>query len=167
MIKIFVTFTILTVMISTAAVYNLKQGTYDLEEEKRNISAQILKDREAIKVLKAEMAYLSRPERIERLSRRHLALETASNDQMVATVTTLTKRENVQVVSLPVDNFQLLLPRQKPNPNAKSSYRPAPSNTERVVAIDYSQKQQQQELKQEEKNETKSLYERILAKIGN
>lgn len=167
MIRLFVTFTILTVMISTYAVYNLKQGTYDLEEEKRDINAQILKDREAIKVLKAEMAYLSRPDRIERLTRRHLALETASNDQMVSTVTTLTKRENVQTVSLPVDNFQLLLPRQKPDPNAKSTYSPAPSNTEQVVAIDYSKKQQQQELKQEDKNEAMSLFDRILTKIGN
>ncbi|MBT6329295.1 MAG: hypothetical protein HOJ34_05885, partial [Kordiimonadaceae bacterium] len=53
MIKIFAAFALLTVMISTASVYNLKQATYDLEEKKRDISAQILKDREAIKVLKA------------------------------------------------------------------------------------------------------------------
>ncbi|MDA7569641.1 hypothetical protein N8742_08080 [Emcibacteraceae bacterium] len=108
MIKLFALFTVLTVIISTAAVYNLKQGTYDLEEEKRTISSKILKDREAIKVLKAEMAYLSRPERIERLSKRHLVLASTTNEQMVSDVKELSERENVQLVSLPIDNFKPL-----------------------------------------------------------
>lgn len=166
MIKIFAIFTILTVIISTAAVYNLKQGTYDLEEEKRTISAKILKDREAIKVLKAEMAYLSRPERIERLSKRHLVLDATKNEQMVTTVKELSERENVQMVSLPIDNFRPFLPRAKPDPSAVSKASNFPSNGERIIAIDFDAKREKEEVKKEVP-ETLSLYDRILAKIGN
>lgn len=166
MIKIFAAFAILTVMISTASVYNLKQATYDLEEKKRDISAHILKDREAIKVLKAEMAYLSRPERLERLSRRHLVLDVTQNDQLVAGVEDLSVNENIQMVSLPVDNFQLLLPRQKPNPMmvAKAEMPRAPQ-TIRVASV--SQDIVSIEMNEVNAIETKSLYDRILAKIGN
>lgn len=166
MIKIFALFTILTVIISTAAVYNLKQETYDLEEEKRTISAKILKDREAIKVLKAEMAYLSRPERIERLSKRHLVLASTTNEQMVAGVSGLSERENIQMVSLPIDNFRPFLPRPKPAPSAVSKTPIYPSNGEQVVAIDFDAKKEITKIKKEEP-ETLSLYDRILAKIGN
>lgn len=166
MIKIFAIFTVLTVMISTAAVYNLKQGTYDLEEEKRSTSTKMLKDREAIKVLKAEMAYLSRPERIERLSKRHLILGSTTNDQLVTDVNELSERENFQIVSLPVDNFRPFLPRQKPDPSAVSKVPVFSSNGEQVVAIDFDAKPVKEEVKKEVA-ETLSLYDRILAKIGN
>jgi hypothetical protein len=166
MIRIFAFVAVATVIVSTAYVYNLKQGTYDLEERKRDISSQMLKDREAIKVLKAEMAYLSRPERLERLSRRHLVLEATSNAQMVAGVKELTERKDVQMVSLPVDNFQLLLPRQKPNRNATRRMTQIAPAAGLVVAIDLT-KTQNREKKKEEPQKTVSLYERILAKIGN
>ena len=114
MIKIFAAFAILTVMISIGSVYSLKQATYNLEEKKRDIRAKILMDREEIKVLKAEMSYLSRPERLERLSRRHLVLAATTTNQLAQDVGSLTIRDNIQLASRPVDNFQLLLPRQKP-----------------------------------------------------
>ena len=166
MIKIFALFTILTVMISTAAVYNLKQGTYDLEQEKRTINAKTLKDRQAIKVLKAEMAYLSRPERIERLSKRHLVLDPTKNQQMVTNVKELGERDNIQMVSLPVDYLRPYLPRQKPDPSAVSKTPSFHSSGEQIVAIDFDAKQEKAEIKKEVP-ETLSLYDRILAKIGN
>jgi len=168
MIKIFAAFAILTVMISTASVYNLKQTTYDLEEKKRDISAQILKDREAIKVLKAEMSYLSRPERLERLSRRHLALDATQTEQLTTDLSALTVRGNMQMANLPVDNFQLLLPRQKPTPRRVSK------NNENVrlaslteTLIKQQTKPETQVEERKEQSGQKSLYERILAKLGN
>ena len=164
MIKIFAAFAILTVMISTASVYKLKQTTYDLEEKKRDISAQILKDREAIKVLKAEMSYLSRPERLERLSRRHLALDATETEQLAADLSALTVRGNVQMVNLPVDNFQLLLPRQKPE------LRRVRNNNENIRLASLTEAAEKQEIQAEERREEsgqKSLYDRILAKLGN
>lgn len=167
MIKIFAAFAILTVMISTASVYNLKQATYDLEEKKRDIGTQILKDREAIKVLKAEMAYLSRPERLERLSRRHLVLDATNTEQIASDVSAVTVRDNLQMVSLPIDNFQLLLPRQKPDPKrvAKNNQRAKVNQNIRIASL--IKKPPQNEIRHEEAPKQKSLYERILAKIDN
>ncbi len=167
MIRIFAAFAILTVMISTASVYNLKQATYDLEEKKRDISSQILKDRQAIKVLKAEMAYLSRPERLERLSRRHLVLDATQNEQLVADLNELTVRGSVQMATLPVDNFQLLLPRQKPNPSTFKKNNKKQKITPDVRLASYAKSAEKQNVIHKKELEQKSLYERILAKIGN
>ncbi len=163
MIKIFAAFAVLTVMISTASVYNLKQATENLEEMKREISADILKDREAIKVLKAEMAYLSRPERLERLSRRHLVLDTPSTGQIASDLSDLSVRENVQLANLPVDNFQLLLPRQKPDPQAISRT----VESDPVISVAAEENNETETLNEETDKGRMSLYDRILAKIGN
>lgn len=168
MIKIFAAFAVLTVMISTTAVYSLKQATYDLEEKKRNLSAQILKDREAIKVLKAEMAYLSRPERLERLSRRHLVIEATENTQLVSDLETLSVRDGVQMASVPIDNFQLLLPRQKPDLQVivRKRIEPTNDNSVRLASLSNVNDENVKNNRQEPKTSEKSLYERILAKIG-
>ena len=152
MIKIFAAFAILTVMISIGSVYSLKQATYNLEEKKRDIRAKILMDREEIKVLKAEMSYLSRPERLERLSRRHLVL-----------AATLTIRDNIQLASRPVDNFQLLLPRQKPFlksflKNKKSAH---------LVKFDQSINREKEVPTSKENFNLKSLYVNNIIKTGN
>lgn len=161
MIKVFAAFAALTVMISTASVYNLKQATENLEEKKREISASILKDREAIKVLRAEMAYLSRPERLERLSQRHLVLKATQTAQMETQLDVLSIREGVQMASMPVDNFQPFLPRHKPDPNnfVRVSQPVINSNPVRQA--------RKVETVSEPAQETMSLYDRILAKIGN
>ncbi len=173
MIKLFAAFTIFTVMISTAAVYNLKQATYNLEEKKRDISTQILKDREAIKVLKAEMAYLSRPARLERLSRRHLVLDSTQNEQLSSEIASLSMRNNVQMANLPIDNFQLLLPRKKPDPIAISRRINNVGQRSKVKLASFSQQEVQASMKNEQNNQENqqalaenNLYQRILAKIG-
>lgn len=169
MIRIFAAFAVLTVMISTASVYNLKQATEDLEERKREISADILKDREAIKVLRAEMAYLSRPERLERLSRRHLVLDTPATGQIASDLSDLTLRENVQLANLPIDNFQLLLPRQKPDPKAVSRKNNRNRNAESPTLVSVAANTNIAKEDEQEKSQKgqMSLYDRILAKIGN
>lgn len=164
MIKIFAAFAVLTVMISTVSVYNLKQATDGLEKKKRDISAQILKDRGAIKVLKAEMSYLSRPERLERLSRRRWVLDNTETTQLARDLSELTVRGNVQMVNMPVDNFRILLPRQKPEPRAI---------TRRVEAIRVASiipkavEPQKEKPAKREKSVWVSLSDRILTKIGN
>jgi len=167
MIRIFAAIAVLTVMISTASVYNLKQATYDLEEKKQDISAQILKDRQAIKVLKAEMAYLSRPDRLERLSRRHLVLDATKNEQLVVDLNELTVRGDVQMANMPVDNFQLLLPRQKPNPLTFVKINEKQNKAADVRLASYANSAEKQNVILKKEPEQKSLYERILAKIGN
>jgi hypothetical protein len=169
MIRIFASFAVITVIISTTAVYSLKQATEDLEQRKREISSDILKDREAIKVLRAEMAYLSRPERLERLSRRHLVLDTPSTDQITSEISELTVREDLQLANLPVDNFQLLLPRQKPDPKNISRDKNINTNSGvvAVVSVTADVKISNQTEQEENQKGQMSLYDRILAKIGN
>ncbi len=169
MIRIFASFAVITVIISTTAVYSLKQATEDLEQRKREISSDILKDREAIKVLRAEMAYLSRPERLERLSRRHLVLDTPSTDQITSDISELTVREDLQLANLPVDNFQLLLPRQKPDPKNISRDKNINTNSGvvAVVSVTADVKISNQTEQEENQKGQMSLYDRILAKIGN
>lgn len=162
MIRIFLAFTIFTAMISTGAVYNLKQSTNGLENKKRHIAAQILKDREAIKVLKAEMAYLSRPERLERLSRRHLVLDNTKNEQLVSGLDSLSMRGNIQMANMPIDNFQLLLPRQKPALRAVNMSENKERPNIRLANINEKIVKNNKNLKAE-----KSLYQRILAKLEN
>jgi len=122
MIKVVVSFFVLMVMISAGTVYSLKETTTRLEARKHKLSAQILKDRAAIKVLRAEMAYLSQPERLQKLSARFLALAPAGWAQMAGAVNAISVREEGgadqrKLVSFPVDEFPLLLPRKKPKFN--------------------------------------------------
>lgn len=114
MIRIVAGFFVLMVMISAGTVYSLKDTTERLEARKAALSARILKDRAAIKVLRAEMAYLSQPERLQKLTRRFLALTPSRSDQMADNVSSIAGRENFKLVTFPVDEFPVLMPQEKP-----------------------------------------------------
>ena len=114
MIRIVAGFFVLMVMISAGTVYSLKETTERLEARRQQLSAQILIDRSAIKVLRAEMAYLSQPKRLQKLSQRFLALSPTRPYQMASSVTAIAGRDGVQRASLPVDEFPVLLPQKKP-----------------------------------------------------
>ena len=102
------------------------------------------------------MAYLSRPERLERLARKHLVLESSVNEQMITDVSALTVRNNMKLATLPIDNFQLLLPRQKPEPKSVTSV------NRTTTTVSYENPPEVMEKKSE-----KNLYDSILAKLGN
>lgn len=114
MIKVVASFFVLMVMISAGTVYSLKETTERLEARKHQLSASILQDRAAIKVLRAEMAYLSQPARLQKLSRRFLDLAPSRSYQMAGGVNRITGRGDFKLASLPVDEFPQLLPQEKP-----------------------------------------------------
>lgn len=114
MIRIMAGFFVVMVMISAGTVYSLKETAQRLELRKKQLSAQILTDRNAIKVLRAEMAYLSQPDRLQQLSRRFLALGPMRSDQMARSVNSIARRAEFSLTFLPMDEFPLLLPRSKP-----------------------------------------------------
>ncbi len=129
MIKVVVGFFVMMVIISAGTVYSLKETTERLENRAQQLSALILKDRAAIKVLRAEMAYLAQPERLQKLSERFLALGPSGSDQMADNVNSIatrndsgrndsgrndSSRNDLRLVSFPVDEFPLLLPQEKP-----------------------------------------------------
>jgi hypothetical protein len=68
----------LAALVLTAAVsygiYEIKYDVVELEQELARLNRNLIAEREAVKVLKAEWSYLNRPERLEKLAERHLEL---------------------------------------------------------------------------------------------
>ncbi len=157
MIKIVASFFVLMVMISAGTVYSLKETTERLEARKTQLSAKILKDRAAIKVLRAEMAYLSQPERLQKLSRRFLALSPSRSYQMADNITSIAGRENFKLAAFPVDEFPVLMPQEKPT-FQKKKY-----NTQ-VTLASYPEKKKMK-IKNSRLKEG-NFYERISLKLG-
>jgi cell division protein FtsL len=82
---------IVGIAVLVAALFHLKYQVEGLDQRLALIERGIDRDREAIRVLKAEWAYLNRPERLERLARSYLQLRPASPYD-VRTLSDLPKR---------------------------------------------------------------------------
>jgi hypothetical protein len=68
-------FTLLILIVVSYGLYNLKYEVEDLQDQANAHKAQMEEDRRAIKVLQAEWAYLTRPDRLQRLAAKFLSLE--------------------------------------------------------------------------------------------
>lgn len=64
-------------------IYELKYQTLELDDRAAELHQSIKAEREAIAVLRAEWSHLNRPERIEKLARRHLGLQPLKANQYV------------------------------------------------------------------------------------
>ena len=68
------------------ALYLIENQVQRLERELATLDGELLANRQAIQVLKAEWSYLNRPERLQALAARHveaIALAPVSPDQIV------------------------------------------------------------------------------------
>jgi cell division protein FtsL len=77
--------TILTLSLAVAAgigLFYAKHRVQALEAELSGLQQQILRDREAIHVLKAEWSFLNDPDRLAELARRHLEMAPVSGSQL-------------------------------------------------------------------------------------
>jgi cell division protein FtsL len=74
----------LVVAALAVAVYRAKLGAEETEGRIETLQAEVKEVSEAISVLKAEEAYLTRPERIGPLARERLGLQQASPGQYTA-----------------------------------------------------------------------------------
>lgn len=74
----------LVVAVLAVAVYRAKLGAEETENRIETLQAEAKKVTEEISVLKAEEAYLTRPERIGPIARERLGLLPASPDQFTA-----------------------------------------------------------------------------------
>ena len=72
-------------------LFYVKHVVQNLEEDLTQFERSIASDKEEIHVLKAEWAYLSRPERVKNLASRYLDLAPTSSDQ-IADVTSIPLR---------------------------------------------------------------------------
>jgi cell division protein FtsL len=64
-------------------IYEVKNETRSMNDRVSALKLDIRKERDAIAVLRAEWSHLNRPERIERLARKHLGLKPVGVRQML------------------------------------------------------------------------------------
>lgn len=74
---------VVVVVCAASLLYSVKYQVQTMDREIASIRAQIAEERAAIHVLKAEWAYLSRPERVRDLAEKHLAMEPMNGKQML------------------------------------------------------------------------------------
>jgi cell division protein FtsL len=90
------------VAVLAVAVYRAKLGAEETEGRIEGLEAQARKVSEEINVLKAEEAYLTRPERIGPIASQRLGLEPASPGQFTAPEA-LSNRLGEERLTLPAD----------------------------------------------------------------
>jgi hypothetical protein len=104
-------------------LYNGVHRVKAQEQTLASLKAQIAREAEAIRVLKAEWTYLNQPERLQALARRHLALAPTGASQIVV-LTSLPLRSEGMLAPAPIVEAQDLparivndvpMPRAKPD----------------------------------------------------
>jgi hypothetical protein len=78
--------TVASIALLVLVCFELYNGVHRVKAQEQQIAAlktQIAREAEAIRVLKAEWSYLNQPERLQALSRRHLALAPTGASQIV------------------------------------------------------------------------------------
>lgn len=73
---------VILAVIAAATSYGVGLYTQSRESEVKKLIAQIEDDRQALHVLEAELAYLSRPQRLQELASQHLNLRPVFPDQI-------------------------------------------------------------------------------------
>ena len=68
---------VVTVML-TYGLYTMKHEVQRLESKLQSLHKQLASEREAVRILRAEWSFLNNPERIEKLTARHLDLTPVS-----------------------------------------------------------------------------------------
>jgi cell division protein FtsL len=94
---------IIAIGISVVGLFQVKYKVYNLKRDLSEINRQLAADRSSIRVLKAEWAYLNKPERVEKLASKHLKM----NNISIA-----------QVYNNQVDNLYMASNGNMPNTNA-------------------------------------------------
>lgn len=97
---------VVIIVAAGVALYQLKYRTQRLQEEVRGLQSQIIADTEALKVLNAEWTYLSRPERLESLGSRYLALQPMNAKQVIASIDDVPMRADKTMTLAQVDDFR-------------------------------------------------------------
>ncbi len=83
MIKFFHVVAIGALISSAMYAYTIKYDTLSQGEQLAKLKLRVLKEQEAIAVLKAEWQHLNRPDRLQMLSERHLNLQPLAVTQLV------------------------------------------------------------------------------------
>lgn len=104
--------TLLIVLASGFTILFIKNKVRILERQFQNLTTEMVIEKEKISVLKTELAYLSRAERIRNLAEKYLALEPARMKQV------LTSKNDKNLEKQPFAIVQLGKWRYKYSPNS-------------------------------------------------
>jgi cell division protein FtsL len=110
MMRIFNLLAVVLILIVGFALYRMKFETQQLQNRVDQLNRQIAEDQSETKVLNAEWAYLSNPQRLQRLASRYLDLQPAGPKQMLLTVANIQPRPDDEGKVLRVVDFERALP---------------------------------------------------------
>ena len=128
MIRAFTAFGIATLILVCFGLYNGVYLAKAHERELQRLNAEIAKEGETIRVLKAEWSYLNQPERLQELARKHLALAPTNPNQIVV-LASLPLRSEAWSNQAPVVDFNDLPRRVAPTALMPPIPRPKPQGT--------------------------------------
>ena len=100
MIRLSMVLWVSAIALAAVFLYEVKHRVQDLEEQLAEVHGDILRDQEAIQVLKAEWSYLNRPGRIAQLADRYLELKPIQASQ-IASFREMPQRPETAPESLP------------------------------------------------------------------
>jgi len=115
--------TLCVLIVVSYGLYNLKYEVEDLQDHANDLRAQMEEDRRAIKVLEAEWAYLSRPDRLQKLAQKFLVLQPT------------VARQVGDVADLRLKPMDEILAPQPAIDTSEAAVKPAPSQPMPAAAI--------------------------------
>lgn len=99
---------------SAAYAYSIKYQTILRAEQITKLKHEVKAERDAIAVLRAEWAFLTRPERIQELADKHLDLQQLQVSQLVSPQAIPEKGERVDAIGRKLDSLGLGPPSSTP-----------------------------------------------------
>jgi len=102
MIKLSTLFWLVLVSTIGFAMFAVKYGVQSLEGELNRTKRAIIAEQHAIRADEAEWAYLTRPETLDEMNRRHLSLGPMSTKQLRTSITDVPLRVVAPAVDIPV-----------------------------------------------------------------
>lgn len=70
-------------VLSVVALFLIKANALSAQKHVRALERDIAREAQAVRLMRAEIAYLERPERIAKLAREHLGLEKTTSKQVI------------------------------------------------------------------------------------
>jgi hypothetical protein len=103
------------ILLSVVMLYKIKEKTDTLKKQQAKLVRLIKEDTAALKILKIEKDYLSRPVRLERLSTRYLGLDPIVTSQFILSLDNINIGEGEdRDAAVKFARFGTVMPRQKP-----------------------------------------------------
>ena len=98
MVKMVNAFLVLAVLVSAFFMYSLEHATRGLERQAMKLKTALSDERETIKLLDAEWASLTRPDRLQKLAEEQLKLQPLKATQIISVADIKTKIPDAPII---------------------------------------------------------------------